>query len=64
LRGDRSVEDVCREHEISDTLFYSWREKLLEGGREVLAGKGGGHRRAGAAPDDPRAGARFGSEDL
>jgi transposase-like protein len=39
LRGDRSVKDVCREHEISDTLFYTWRDKLLEGGREALAGK-------------------------
>src|SRR6266511_483753 len=39
LRGDRSVRDVCREHEISDTLSYSWRDKLLEGGREALAGK-------------------------
>jgi transposase len=39
LRGDRSVRDVCREHEISDTLYYSWRDKLLEGGREALAGK-------------------------
>ena len=41
LRGDRSVKEVCREHQISDTLFYSWREKLLEGGREALAGKEG-----------------------
>src|SRR5438094_5298992 len=39
LRGDRSVKEVCREHEISETLYYSWREKLLAGGREVLAGK-------------------------
>ena len=39
LRGDRSVREVCREHEISETLYYSWREKLLEGGREALAGK-------------------------
>jgi transposase len=39
LRGDRSVKEVCREHQISDTLFYSWRDKLLEGGREALAGK-------------------------
>ncbi len=39
LRGDRSVKDVCREHEISDTLFYSWRDELLEGGREALAGR-------------------------
>ena len=39
LRGDRSVREVCREHAISETLYYSWREKLLEGGREALAGK-------------------------
>ncbi len=39
LRGDRSVKEVCREHQISDTLFYSWRDKLIEGGLEVLAGK-------------------------
>ena len=39
LRGDRSVKEVCREHAISETLYYSWREKLLEGGRGTLAGK-------------------------
>ena len=39
MRGDRSVKEVCREHEISETLYYSWREKLLQGGREALAGK-------------------------
>jgi transposase len=39
LRGDRSVREVCRAHEISDTLFSAWRDKLLEGGREALAGK-------------------------
>ena len=39
LRGDRSVREVCREHAISETLFYGWRDQLLEGGRERLAGK-------------------------
>jgi transposase len=39
LRGDRSVKEVCREHQISDTLFYAWRDKLLGGGLEALAGK-------------------------
>src|SRR5438094_699770 len=39
LRGDRSVKEVCREHAISETLYYGWREKLLGGGREALAGK-------------------------
>lgn len=39
LRGDRIVKDVCREHEIAETLYYGWRDKLLEGGRLALAGK-------------------------
>ena len=39
LRGDRSVKEVCREHAISETLFYGWRDQLLEAGRERFAGK-------------------------
>jgi len=39
LRGDRSVRDLCREHEISETLYYQWKEKLLAGGQAALAGK-------------------------
>ena len=39
MRGDRSVRDVCREHAISETLFYGWRDQLLEAGRERFAGK-------------------------
>src|SRR5436190_17307710 len=39
LRGDRSVKELCRQHAIAETLYYAWREKLLEGGREALAGK-------------------------
>jgi transposase-like protein len=39
LRGDRFVKEVCREHEIAETLYYNWRERLLEGGRSALAGK-------------------------
>ncbi len=39
LRGDRSVRDVCREAGIAETLYYSWRDKLLEGGAKELAGR-------------------------
>lgn len=39
VRGDRSVRDVCREHKISETLYYQWKEKLLAGGQAALAGK-------------------------
>jgi transposase-like protein len=37
LRGDRTVRDVCREHEIAETLYYQWRDRLLEGGKAALA---------------------------
>ena len=39
MRGDRSVSEVCREHAISETLYYGWRDQLLAAGRERLAGK-------------------------
>jgi transposase len=39
LRGDRSIKEVGRDHEIAETLYYSWRGRLLEGGREALAGE-------------------------
>lgn len=34
LREDRSVRDVCREHQIQEALHYQWREQLLEAGAE------------------------------
>ena len=37
LRGDRTVRDICREYEIAETLYYQWRDRLLEGGRAALA---------------------------
>ncbi len=37
LRGDRSVREVCREHEVSEALYYQWRDRLLEGGKVALA---------------------------
>lgn len=37
LRGDRSVRDVCRHYEISETQYYGWRDRLLQAGRAALA---------------------------
>jgi len=54
LRGDVTAKERCRSHEIAETVYYSWREKLLEGGREALAGKNG---RAGAEAADRSVGA-------
>src|SRR3954452_14214644 len=41
LRGDRSVREVCREHAISETLYYGWRDQLLDAGRHPLRGDEG-----------------------
>lgn len=36
LRGDRPVREVCRAYEVSEALYYQWRERLLEGGKAAL----------------------------
>ena len=37
LKGKRAVADICREHQISQSLFYRWRDKFLEGGKRALS---------------------------
>ncbi len=39
LRGPKSISQLCREHEISETLLRRWREQFLTAGAERLAGK-------------------------
>jgi transposase len=34
FRGDRSVAEICREHDISETLLRRWRDQLVEAGAE------------------------------
>src|SRR3546814_14437458 len=49
LRGDRTVRDIYREYEIAETLYYQWRDRLLEAGKAALAtprDKGGDPRDA------------------
>ena len=31
LTGDKTVTEVCRQHQLSDTLFYRWKADLLAG---------------------------------
>lgn len=31
------MREVCREYEVAETLYYSWRDRLLEGGKAALA---------------------------
>lgn len=36
LKEKRSVAEICREHKISQTLYYRWRDKFLESGKKRL----------------------------
>ena len=36
LKEKRSVADICREHQISQTLYYRWRDRFLEAGKKGL----------------------------
>jgi transposase-like protein len=41
LKEKRSVAEICREHRISQTLYYRWRDKFLEGGKKGLVNGAG-----------------------
>lgn len=41
IRGTRSLAEICREHQVSQTLYYQWRDKFLEAGQKALAGGAG-----------------------
>lgn len=36
-RGERSITEICREHDISESLLRRWREQVLEAGAERFA---------------------------
>ena len=36
-RGERSIAELCREHDISESLLRRWRDQVLEAGAERLA---------------------------
>jgi len=36
LKEKRSVAEICREHQISQSLFYRWRGKFWEAGKKGL----------------------------
>ena len=39
LRGPKTITELCREHEISDSRLRKWREQFLAAGAERLQGK-------------------------
>lgn len=49
-RGERSIAELCREHDISESLLRRWREQALEAGMErFAAGEQRSHGRAAQA---------------
>ena len=39
LRGPKTMAELCREHDIADSLLRKWREQFLAAGAERLQGK-------------------------
>jgi transposase len=39
LRGKKTHAELCREHDIADSLLRKWREQFLAAGTERLSGK-------------------------
>jgi transposase-like protein len=40
VKGGKSVAEICREHQISQALYYRWRDSFLEAGQRGLANGG------------------------
>ncbi|MED0709850.1 transposase [Aneurinibacillus aneurinilyticus] len=39
LKGEQSVAEICRQHNISQILYYRWKDEFIQGGMGVLSGK-------------------------
>lgn len=35
LRGDKSVSTICRERDITETLYYKWKQTFVEDKRQA-----------------------------
>ena len=36
IQGKTVVSEICRKNQISEALYYRWRDIFLEGGQEAL----------------------------
>jgi transposase len=41
LKGASAIADICRKYQISESLYYRWRDKFLEAGSRALASRNG-----------------------
>jgi transposase-like protein len=40
FKGESSVAEICRKYQISESLYYRWRDKFLEGGSRAQITQG------------------------
>lgn len=36
IKGEKSVSEICRTHQICQTQYYKWRDKFLNGAKQGL----------------------------
>jgi transposase-like protein len=39
LRGEKSVAQICRERDITDSLYYKWRDEFMENAPSIFTDK-------------------------
>ena len=37
LRGEKSIAEICRDRDITDSLYYSWRDQFLAHAPRIFA---------------------------
>lgn len=36
IKGERTIAQICRDHKISETIFYKWRDRFMEAAKEAF----------------------------
>ena len=44
LRGEKTVAQICRERDISESLYYKWRDAFFERATDIFADQHGPQR--------------------
>ncbi len=40
VKGEKLIAEICRKHQISQALYYRWRDRFLEAGQKGLSNWG------------------------